>query len=103
MSVACNLAGGVFGSKAGACFGIDVQAPHGAPSGERFRVDYGSEDFEPLGLELAELLGRLFLPVSKGWRQDVRIHHDPKHLRIIGFVEPADANGSARDGDAANV
>ena len=103
MSVACNLAGGVFRSEAGTCFGIDIQAAHGTPSGERLRIDYGSKDLEAFGFELAELLGRLCFPVLKGSRQDVRVHHDPKHFRIVGFIEPADANGSASDGNTANV
>lgn len=95
--IGCKLAGGVFSSEAGACFGIDVQTPDGAPPSEAFRVDYGSIDLVAFGFEIAELLFRLCLPSCKSLRQNVRILHDPKNLRIIGLVEPADPDGTATD------
>lgn len=103
MLVGCKLAGGVFGSVARPCLGIDVQSPDSAPTGEAFRVDYGSENLETIAFELCELFQRLCMPFFEVSGEDISIRHDQKDFRIVGFLKPADADSASCDRDAANV
>ena len=69
--------------------GVDVQTTHGAPAGERFRVDYGANHNVTIALELAFSFARDLLPSLIGFGQFGRIFHDFENCSVVGFVEPS--------------
>lgn len=76
----------------GASLGVDVQAAGATPGGECLRVDYGQNDDKALAFEVASASFRLLAPLAVGPGQHMRIVHDAKNARIVGFPIPDHAD-----------
>lgn len=84
---------GLFGSEGAASLGVDVGvAVQGAPSGECLRLDYGADSDLALARDLAFQLLGVLQPCRKGRWKSVRIRHECKDRRIVGFLVPRDAD-----------